>query len=125
MGTALWIVQGLLAVAFIGAGSMKLLKSHDVLKADPKMGWANDFSSGLVKFIGAGESAAALGLVLPGLTGIAPILTPLAGLGLVGLMLGAAATHLRRSETLMVVPPLALAALAAFVAYGRFVLVPL
>ncbi len=41
MGTALWIVQGLLAVAFIGAGSMKLLKSHDVLKADPKMGWSN------------------------------------------------------------------------------------
>ena len=124
MGTVLWIVQGLLAVAFIGAGSMKLLKSHDVLKADPKMGWANDFSSGFVKFIGAGESAAALGLVLPGLTGIAPILTPLAGLGLVGVMLGAAATHLRRSEMPMVVPPLVLGALAAFVAYGRFVLVP-
>ncbi len=67
MGTTLWIVQGLLAVAFIGAGSIKLFKSHDVLKADPKMGWANDFSSGLVKFIGASESAAALGLVLPGL----------------------------------------------------------
>ncbi len=102
---------------------MKLLKSHDVLKADPKMGWANDFSSGLVKFIGASELAAALGLVLPGLTGIAPILTPLAGLGLVGLMLGATATHLRRSETPMVIPPLVLAALAASVGYGRLVLV--
>ena len=55
MGTALWIVQGLLAVAFIGAGSMKLLKSHDVLKADPKMGWANDFSSGLGSHSGMGE----------------------------------------------------------------------
>ncbi len=40
MRTALWIVQGFLAVAFIGAGAMKLLKSHDVLKADPKMGWS-------------------------------------------------------------------------------------
>ncbi len=124
MGTALWIVQGVLAVAFTGSGSMKLLKSHDVLKADPKMGWANDFSSGFVKFIGAAESAAALGLVLPGLTGIAPILTPLAAIGLVGIMLGAAATHLRRSETPMVVPPMVLAALAAFVAYGRLVVVP-
>ncbi len=124
MGTALWIVQGVLAVAFTGSGSMKLLKSHDVLKADPKMGWANDFSSGFVKFIGAAESAAALGLVLPGLTGIAPILTPLAAIGLVGIMLGAAATHLRRSETPMVVPPMVLAALAAFVAYGRLVVMP-
>ena len=122
MGTALSIVQGVLAVAFIGAGSMKVLKSHDVLKAE--MGWANDFSSGFVKFIGAAESAAALGLVLPGLTGIAPILTPLAAVGLVGIMLGAAATHLRRSEIPMVVPPMVLAALAAFVAYGRFVVVP-
>ncbi len=124
MGTTLWIVQGVLAVAFIGAGSMKVLKSHDVLKADPKMGWANDFSGGFVKFIGAAQSAAALGLVLPGLTGIAPILTPLAAVGLVGIMLGAAATHLRRSETPMVVPPMVLAALAAFVAYGRLVVVP-
>ncbi len=123
MGTALWIVQGVLAVAFIGGGSI-VLKSHDVLKADPKMGWANDFSSGFVKFIGAAESVAALGLVLPGLTGIAPILTLLAAVGLVGIMLGAVATHLRRSETPMVIPPMVLAALAAFVAYGRLVVVP-
>ncbi len=124
MGTALSIVQGVLAVAFIGAGSMKVLKSHDVLKADPKMAWANDFSSGFVKFIGAAEWAAVLGLVLPGLTGIAPILTPLAAVGLVGIMLGAAATHVRRSEIPAVVPTMVLAALAAFVAYGRLVVVP-
>ncbi|MEE9293457.1 MAG: DoxX family protein [Phycisphaerae bacterium] len=55
---------------------------------------------------------------------IAPILTPLAAIGLVGIMLGAAATHLRRSETPMVVPPMVLAALAAFVAYGRLVVMP-
>ncbi len=124
MGTTLWILQGLLVVVFIGSGSMKLFKSHDALKADPKMGWANDFSSGFVKFIGAAELAGALGLVLPWLSGIAPILTPLAGLGLVVIMLGAAATHFRRSEIPLAVPPLVLAALAAFVVYGRLVLVP-
>ena len=125
MGTALWTVQGLLAVAFTGSGLMKLLKSYSSLIADPKMGWANDFSGGFVKFIGAAEVAAALGMVLPGLTGIAPMLTPLAGAGLVIIMLGAAATHLRRSELPMVVPTLMLAVLAAFVAYGRFVIAPL
>ena len=124
MGTTLWVVQGLLAVAFIGSGSMKLFKSHDALKADPKMGWSNDFSSGFVKFIGAVEVAGGLGLVLPGLSGIAPVLTPFAGLGLVGIMLGAAATHVRRSEIPMAVPSLVLAVMAAFVAYGRLVLLP-
>lgn len=124
MGTALWIVQGVLAVAFSGSGLMKLMKSYEALKADPKMGWANDFSGGFVKFIGAAEAAGALGMVLPGVTGITPILTPVAGAGLGIVMLGAAATHLRRSETLMVGPPLILGVLAAFVAYGRFVVVP-
>ncbi len=125
MGTALWIVQGLLAVAFTGTGLMKLLKSYSSLIVDPKMGWANDFSGGFVKFIGAAEVAGALGMVLPGVTGIAPMLTPLAGAGLVIIMLGAATSHLRRSETPMAVPTLMLAVLAAFVAYGRFVVAPL
>ena len=124
MGTALWIVQGVLAVAFSGSGLMKLMKSYEALKADPKMGWANDFSGGFVKFIGASEAAGALGLVLPAVTGIAPILTPVAGAGLAIIMLGAAVTHLRRSEMAMAGIPLMLGVLAAFVAYGRFIAVP-
>ncbi len=125
MGTAMWVVQGLLGVAFLASGAMKLMKSHDDLKSDPKMGWANDFSAGFIRFIGAAEVAGGVGLILPGLVGIAPILTPLAATGLVVIMFGAAATHLRRSEAPMVVPPLLLGSLAAFVAYGRFLVVPL
>ena len=64
-------------------------------------------------------------MVVPGLTGIAPVLTPVAGAGLTIIMLGAAVTHVRRSETGMVFPPLMLGAMAAFVAYGRFVAMPL
>lgn len=124
MGTALWIVQGLLAAAFFGAGLMKVIKSHETVKADPKMGWASDFQGGVFKFIGAAELAGALGMVLPGATGILPILTPLAATGLVIIMLGAVATHLRHSETPMAIPALILGVLAAFVAYGRFVVVP-
>lgn len=124
MNVALWIMQGLLAAAFLGAGAMKLLKSHEALKSDPKMGWANDFSAGAVKLIGLAELAGALGLVLPRLTGIAPILTPLAAAGLALLMLGAAVIHQRRSEGPMAIPPLIFAVLAAFVAYGRFVAAP-
>ncbi len=122
MGTLLWIVQGLLAVAFAGAGLMKLIKSHEAAKVE--MAWIDDFPGGFFKFIGAAELAGAFGMVLPGLTGIAPILTPVAAAGLVVIMLGAAVTHLRHSETPMAIPALILGLLAAFVAYGRFVVVP-
>ena len=94
---------------------MKLGKSYDSLRSDPKMGWANDFSPGFVKFIGLAEFAGALGLVVPPATGIAPTLAPLAAAGLIVLMLGAAATHLKRSEGAAVVPSLILSALAGFV----------
>lgn len=119
MSTALWIVQGLLALVFVGAGAMKLMKSHDDLKADPHMAWANDFSGGFIKFLGSAEVSGGLGMVLPGLTGIAPNLTAWAAAGLAVIMLGATAVHLRRSEMPMVLPSLILALLAGFVSYGR------
>ncbi len=125
MGTALWVVQGVLAIAFVIAGGMKALKSHDALKADPHMGWSNDFSAGFIQFLGLAEIAGGIGMVVPGLTGIAPVLTPVAGACLAIIMLGAAATHVRRSEIGMVFPTLMLGAMAAFVAYGRFVAMPL
>jgi uncharacterized membrane protein YphA (DoxX/SURF4 family) len=125
MHTALWITQALLAIAFLVAGGTKLMKSHEQMKADPHMGYANDYSGGFLKFIGTAEVLGALGLVLPGLLGIAPGLTPLAALGLAIIMAGAIWTHVRRGEMGMVAPTLALAALALFVAYGRYFVAPL
>ena len=73
-----------------------------------------------MKIIGALEVAGAIGLILPWLLDIAPILTPIAALGLVLTMLGAAIVHLRRGETQMIVPNIVLGLLALFVALGRF-----
>jgi VIT1/CCC1 family predicted Fe2+/Mn2+ transporter len=58
-------------------------------------------------------------------TNILPWLTPLAAAGLVLTILGAMATHLRRSEFPNIIPNLVLLALALVVIYGRFVAVPL
>lgn len=118
MNTALWIVQGVLAAAFLVAGSMKLTRSKDQL-AD-SMGWVDQFEQSHIRGIGAAEIAGALGLVLPGLTGVAPVLTPVAAVGLVALMVGAAITHARRGELPMIAVNVVLAAMAAFVAWGRF-----
>jgi uncharacterized membrane protein YphA (DoxX/SURF4 family) len=115
----LWVIAGLLAVAFLGAGLMKLGQPAKKL-ADSGMGYVEDFSAGAVKAIGALEVLAALGLILPAALDIAPVLVPVAASGLVLLMLGAAVTHARRREPQMIVINVVLLALAAVVAWGRF-----
>lgn len=121
MNITLWIAAGLLALTFLGAGTMKVLRSKEQL-AGAGMAWTEDFSAPMVKTIGTLEILGALGLILPALTGILPILVPVAALGLAITMAGAIIVHLRRRET--IVPPLVLLVLAAFVAIGRF-LVPI
>lgn len=121
MNITLWIAAGLLALTFLGAGTMKVLRSKEQL-AGAGMAWTEDFSAAMVKTIGTLEILGALGLILPALTGILPVLVPVAALGLAVTMAGAIIVHLRRRET--IVPPLVLLVLAAFVAIGRF-LVPI
>jgi hypothetical protein len=123
MNTALWIVQLLAALAFGVSGVTKMTQPKEKLITNMK--WVEDFSPNMIKGIGTIELLGAVGLILPALTGILPVLTPLAGVGLALVMLGAAYTHIRRGETPMIAINLVLLALAAFVAYGRFVAVPL
>ena len=122
MNVAVWIVQILLALAFGAAGIMKITQPREKLATNMK--WVEDFAPNTVKGIGTLELLAAIGLILPFLTGILPVLTPLAAVGLVLTMIGAIITHIRRGESPMVVVNLVLLVLAAFVAYGRFVAVP-
>ncbi|HEX2575129.1 MAG TPA: DoxX family protein [Aquihabitans sp.] len=119
MNIVLWVVAGVLAVAFLGAGLMKLAQPKKKL-AESGMGWTDDFSDGTVKGIGVLEVLGALGLILPAVFDVATVLVPIAATGLALLMLGAAATHARRKEPSMIVVNLVLFALAAFVAWGRF-----
>ena len=119
MNVVLWIIAGLLAAAFLAAGLMKVAQPKEKIVASG-MGWAEAFSPGMVKLIGVLEIAAAVGLILPALLDIAPVLVPLAALGLVLLMLGAIVTHARRGETQMAVVNVVLLVLAAVVAWGRF-----
>jgi uncharacterized membrane protein YphA (DoxX/SURF4 family) len=120
MNIVLWILAGLLAAAFLAAGGMKLAQPKEKLAASPNMAWAEDFSPGMLKTIGALEVLAAVGLILPALLGIVPVLVPLAALGLVLLMVGAAITHARRKEPSAVVTNVVLIVLALVVAVGRF-----
>ncbi len=119
MNIALWIVAGLLAVVFLAGGAVKVVLPKERL-ASAGMGFAEDFSAGAVKAIGVLEILAGVGLVLPALLGVAPVLVPLAAVGLALLMAGAIVTHLRRREAQAIVVNVAFLALAALVAWGRF-----
>jgi hypothetical protein len=120
MNLALWIVAGVLGVAFLAGGAIKLILSKERLAGAPGGGWVEGFSAGAVKAIGGLEVLAAVGLILPGVLGIAPVLVPLAAVGVVLLMAGAMVTHLRRHEMKVIGANLAYLALAGFVAWGRF-----
>jgi uncharacterized membrane protein YphA (DoxX/SURF4 family) len=119
MNIALWVVAGVLAVAFLAAGLMKLLKPKEEL-VKSGLAWAGDFSPGMVRAIGALEILAAIGLILPAVLDIAPIFVPLAALGLVLMMIGAVVVHARRKEYQAIAPGAVLLLLSAFVAWGRF-----
>jgi uncharacterized membrane protein YphA (DoxX/SURF4 family) len=118
MNIVLWVLQGLLAAAFLMAGLTKVSQPKD--KLVKQMGWVEDFSDNAVKGVGAVEILAALGLILPAATGIATILTPLAATGLVLTMILAGIVHVRRGEQSKLPINIVLLILAAIVAWGRF-----
>ena len=123
MNVALWIVAGLLAAAFLMAGMMKAFQPYEKLKEG--MAWVEDFSPGIIKELGVLEILAAVGLVVPPLVDIAPILTPVAASGLAVTMVGAAVTHARRGgEGQNIMVNLVLLVLLVFLAIGRFWIEP-
>lgn len=119
MNTALWIIAGLLAVVFLGAGALKLVRSKEALAAGG-FKWVQDYSATGVRLIGIAEILGAVGLILPPLVKIAPIFVPIAAVCLVVVMIGATYTHAKFKEYPQVGITVLIAVLAAFVAWGRF-----
>lgn len=124
MGIAVWILQFLLAIAFCAAGLMKMLRPKDELRE--RMAWVEGVTPRGVKLIGLVELLGGLGLVLPALTGIAPILTLLAAIGLALVMVAAIIVHRRIGDPLAQVAPallllvLLLLCIWGLVAQGRY-----
>ena len=118
METALWIIQGVLAGIFVVTGLTKLTQPREKMAAGP-MSWAADVSDSQFRGIGVLELLGAAGLILPGVLGIADVLTPLAAVGLALTMVGALLTHARFGETGRLAAPVGLLALALLIALER------
>jgi uncharacterized protein YjeT (DUF2065 family) len=121
MNTFLWVAQVALALIFLAHGLLFLFPPEAMHKIKSQ----TPFSTGFLRFIYVAEILAALGLTLPGWTGILPWLTPLAAVGLALIMGGAAIFHISRREMPPVLVTAALLGLAAFVALMRWFVIPL
>jgi len=117
---ALWIAAILLAVVALLAGVTKVYLPKQRLAEAPGGEWTADASVGFVRTLGVLELLAAVGLILPAVVGIAPVLVPVTAVCWVLLMVGAIVTHLRYTGfSWFVVLNLIYLALAAFIAWGR------
>ena len=120
MNILLWVLQVLLALAFLG---------HGWLMLTPPAELAQQMNAALPRwfqlFIGIAEVLAAVGLTLPGLTRIQPWLVPSAAAGIMIVMISATVYHLTRGEVSSAAATVVLLALATFVAYMRWWIAPI
>ena len=120
MNIALWVVQVLLAVAFLAHGWLFLAPPPEI---------AAMMNASLPRwfqiFLGVAEVLAAVGLTLPGLTRIQPWLVTWAAVGIMVVMVSATAFHLMRGEISSAATTLVLLAMATFVAYSRHRVLPI
>jgi uncharacterized membrane protein YphA (DoxX/SURF4 family) len=119
METLLWILQALLGAVFLITGLTKLTQPRVRMAAGP-MEWAADVTDNQFRAIGAVEVLGAIGLILPAALDIAPMLTPIAAVGLAATMIVAVVTHLGRGEMSRILAPLILLVMALVVAVARF-----
>jgi len=122
LNTILWVVQALLALAYLAAGIQKTFFSFDTLATT--IFWTVYVPHPLVRFIGATELLGSVGLIIPAATKIQPRLTTLAAGGLTLIMASATIMHAVRGETIALPTTITLFVLDAFVAYGRWKLAP-
>ncbi len=118
LNISLWIAQVVLAAMFLMAGVMKA--THPIVELGKSLPWVNDVSIGLVRFLGVSELLGSIGLLLPSILRIKPMLTPLSAMGLFTIMVLAFGFHIMRGEYEASGINTIIGALALFVAWGRY-----
>ncbi len=116
MNIVLWVIQILIGALFLFAGVVKFVTPIEKMTAGMKV----PIPGSLLLFIGVVEVLGGLGLILPSLLKVKPILTPLAAIGLAIIMVGAVGITLAGGDVAPAITPLAVGLLCVFVAYGRW-----
>lgn len=120
MNKVLWVLQILLALAFLAHGLMLLFPPASIVD-QMNASMSREFQV----FVGVAEVLAAVGLTLPGLTGIQPWWTQWAALGITIVMISATVFHLTRNEISSAATTLVLLIMAVYVGYMRWKVMPI
>lgn len=120
MNLSLWIATGLLAAVALMGGLTKTLVPREKLAAHRCGEWTAGASDGFVKTLGLLEVLAVIGLILPAVLDIAPVMVPVTATCWVLLMVGAMITHGRLGQYRLSMLNAVYLAIAAFIAWGRF-----
>lgn len=120
MNIVLWILQVLLALAFLAHGLLFFFPPPEIaqLMNESLPRWFQ-------LFLGTAEVLAAVGLTLPGLTRVMPWLVTWAAVGIMIVMISATIYHVMRNEISSAVATFVLLAMATFVAYMRYRVLPI
>ncbi len=119
MDLTLWIATGLLAAVALMGGVTKTFVPRERLAATSGGAWTAHASRGFVRTLGVLELLAVVGLLLPPLVGVAPVLVPITAMCWVLLMVGAMVTHERLGQARFAMVNAVYLTLAAFIAWGR------
>ena len=119
----LWIAQVVLGGMFIMAGLMK--STQPIVDLSKSVPWTANVPLGLVRIIGVSELLGGIGLILPSLLRIKPILTPIAAVGILLIMVFALVYHVVNEETNVIGINIAFGLVAAFIAWGRLKKAPI
>lgn len=120
MNGILWIAAGTLAAGYLTGGTAMVVLSKATYRSlGASQQFVDELPVGFIKFLGVLKIIGATGLILPGLLSIKPGLVPVAALGFMLIMSGAATLRISRREWRSLLGDLVLFALAAFVAWGR------
>jgi putative oxidoreductase len=120
MNVVLWILQVLLALVFAAHGWLFLAPPPEI-----KVQMDANLPQWFQLFMGVAEVAAAIGLILPGLTRVMPFLVTWAAVGIVIVMVSATGYHAGRGEYSSAAITFVLLAMATFLVYGRLRLRPI
>jgi putative oxidoreductase len=120
MNILLWVLQICLAAAFL---------AHGLLFLSPPANLVEQMNASLPRwfqlFLGVAEVLAAIGLTLPGITRIQPRLVVWAAVGVMIVLVSATVYHLARGEFSSGAITAVMLAIATFVAYMRYRVVPI
>lgn len=120
MNILLWVLQVLLAAAFLAHGWLFLSPPAHLVEV-----MNASFAPAIRIFLGVAEVLAAIGLTLPGITRILPWLISCAAAGVMIIMIGATIFHALRGEVGSAMTTAVLLVVATFVAYMRWKVKPI